>query len=248
MARTAGKSKSFTTIARVSPSEQIREQITEAIADGTYPVGSFLPSERLLCESFGVSRVSVREALAGLQAVGLVEIRHGKGAMVLEAPTGDYATPFGKYLDLFRQDLVELLKVRQALDELAAVEAAQNPEPQARERLRQACEAFADVAGRSPQSLTELAERDEQFHLAVAVAAGGKLLPALVEQLNGVLEPSRRLTLSQDGQVDRSVAEHRRIVDAIVANDAPAARKAAGDHLASIVAWLASGQEVREPD
>lgn len=244
MARKGGGSNDFTAIARVSPPEQIRNQIMEAITDGAYPVGTLLPSERVLCESFGVSRVSVREALAGLEALGVVKIRHGKGAIVQASPTGDYAIPFAEYLNLYRRDIVELLKVRRALDELAASEAARNADSKSRRPLREAAKAFNRAAEQKALSLSEVAECDEQFHLAVATAGGGKLLPRLIEELNGVLKQSRQLTLAQDGQISRSVEEHGHIVDAIVANDPEHARSAAADHISHIVAWLAAEEDL----
>jgi GntR family transcriptional repressor for pyruvate dehydrogenase complex len=243
MASTGGTPREFEAIARVSPPEQIRHQIMEAIAEGRYPVGTLLPSERVLCESFGVSRVSVREALAGLEALGVVKIRHGKGAIVQANPAGDYTTPFGEYLKLYRRDIVELLKVRRALDELAASEAAQNVDAKMRRRMREAAKAFKQATQRKPLSLSEVAERDERFHVAVAAASGGKLLPGLIEELNGVLTQSRQMTLSQEGQLERSVREHGLIVDAIIANDAEGAKAAAGDHIRHIVQWLAAEED-----
>lgn len=188
-----------------------------------------------------MSRVSVREALAGLEALGVIKIRHGKGAIVQERPGGDYALPFADYLRLYRSDIVELLKVRRALDELAATEAAENRDTKALRRLREAAKAFNAVAKEDPPVLSDVAERDEQFHLEVALAGGGKLLPRLIEELNGVLRHSRQLTLAQDGQIARSVKEHGMIVDAIASRDAAGARSAAGNHIGNIIAWLAAG-------
>lgn len=241
--RKSGGKHDFTTIARVSPPEQVRTQIMQAIADGAYPIGSMLPSERVLCESFGVSRVSVREALAGLEALGVIKIRHGKGAIVQDRPGGDYALPFADYLRLYRSDIVELLKVRRALDELAAAEAAENADAKELHRLREAAKAFNTAAEQDSPVLSEVAERDEQFHLEVAIAGGGKLLPRLIEELNGVLKHSRQLTLAQEGQIARSVKEHGTIVDAILSGDTDAARSAAGNHIEHIVAWLAAEDE-----
>lgn len=247
MARDAG-GNDFTVITRVSPPQQVRNQIMKAIADGTYPVGSLLPSERILCDSFKVSRMSVREALAALEALGVIKIRHGKGAIVQGNPADDYVIPFAEYLQVYRRDIVELLKVRRALDELAASEAAQYAGEKARQRLRDAADAFEQAASAEEPSLPDVAQCDEQFHLAVATAGRGTLLPHLIEELNGVLRPSRQLTLAQEGQISRSVREHGLIVDAILAGDTEGARSAAGHHISNIVSWLAAEEELTAHD
>ena len=63
---------------------QIFNQIRGAILDGTLKVGDKLPSEKELCQMFGVSRVPVREALCALELNGLVESNQGQGVYVRE--------------------------------------------------------------------------------------------------------------------------------------------------------------------
>ncbi len=67
---------------RVSIKELIASQIEDAIFEKKYLPGSKLPSENELCNMFGVSRTSVREAIQVLQAHGLVSIEKGKGIFV----------------------------------------------------------------------------------------------------------------------------------------------------------------------
>lgn len=111
-----GIGDSLSAVSRVSPTQQVQNQLLSAINWGEYPPGSKLPSERILCEAFGVSRVSVREALAGLVATGLIEVRQGQGAFVRSRVGEKYAGPFGLYIAANRGELAELLNVRGALD------------------------------------------------------------------------------------------------------------------------------------
>ncbi|MGI8535401.1 MAG: FadR/GntR family transcriptional regulator [Mycobacteriales bacterium] len=227
----------FTTIARVGPTQQIREQLLAAIEGGDYPPGSALPSERALCESFGVSRVSVREAIAGLEAMGLIVVKHGRGAFVREGAGEEYAAPFAKYLQLHRDELLELLRVRGALDELAAEEAALHGTKNGVARLVEANERFR-TAAEGELGAGRLALLDVAFHVSIAEAVGGSLLPSLLRELNGILDDSRRMTLAREGQLPRSAAEHQAIVDAILGRDAAEARRAANQHLAGIRTWV----------
>jgi len=65
--------------------DQVHERLREGIARGDYPTGTRLPSEGELCAQFGVSRVTVREALRMLQRDRLIESVHGRGHFVLGA-------------------------------------------------------------------------------------------------------------------------------------------------------------------
>jgi GntR family transcriptional regulator, transcriptional repressor for pyruvate dehydrogenase complex len=225
-------------VQHVSPTRQVREQLQAAIEGGEFAPGALLPSERVLCSTFGVSRVSVREAIAGLEAMGLVTVQHGRGAFVRDRVATRYAGPFARYLQLHRAELAELLKVRGALDELAAEEAALNANAEDLARLAEAGRRFREAAEADPPDLARLAELDVAFHLAIAEAAGGELLPKLLGELNGVLDESRRMTLGLPGQPPRSAQQHQAILNAIMAGDARPARRAAGRHVSAVLMWV----------
>lgn len=235
MAKLAGESK-FTAVKRVSPTQQVRDQLFAAIENGDYPPGAPLPSERELCESFGVSRVSVREAVAGLEAMKLISVQHGRGAFVRESVKEQYLGPFTKYLELHRDELVELTKVRGALDELAAAEVANAGSAEALATIERAAKEFEDAAERGDRAAAS--DLDLAFHLAIADSVDGALLPRLIHELNGVLADSRAATFSQEGQLSHSVKEHRAIVSALAKRDPTAARRAVHKHMARISEWL----------
>lgn len=225
-------------VQHVSPTQQVREQLLAAIEKGDFPAGSMLPSERVLCATFGVSRVSVREAIAGLEAMGLITVRHGRGAFVRDRVATRYAGPFAKYLELHKTELAELLKVRGALDELTAEEAALHGSTDGLAKVAAACRSFKEAAEAGPHDLAKLAELDVAFHVSIAESAGGELLPKLLRELNGLLDESRGITLGMDGQPARSAQQHQAITDAILAGDARAARRAASRHVAAVRMWL----------
>jgi GntR family transcriptional repressor for pyruvate dehydrogenase complex len=226
------------TVRRVSPTQQVREQLLSAIQRGHFPPGSLLPSERVLCDTFGVSRVSVREAIAGLEAMGFITVQHGRGAFVRETVSDQYAGPFGGYLEMYRDELLDLLKVRGALDELSAEEAALRGTQDGIKRMVAACGDFRSAAERDEAEYGVLSRLDVAFHVSIAEAVGGHLMSRLLSELNGILEESRRLMLSRPGQLARSVKQHQAIVDAVVARDARSARRAARKHLTSTRQWI----------
>jgi GntR family transcriptional regulator, transcriptional repressor for pyruvate dehydrogenase complex len=228
-------SHGLSSVRRVGPTEQVRDQLLTAIQRGDFPPGSMLPSERVLCETFGVSRVSVREAISGLEAVGLVKVRHGRGAFV-RAGLADPEGPFVKYLELHREELLELLKVRGALDELAAEEAALHGTPEGLAEMIERRDAFATAVENN--DLSQMAASDVAFHVSIARCSTGQLLPELLVELNAVLEESRRMTLAGPGRSAQSVKEHEAIVEAIMAGDARGARRAVARHINSVRGWV----------
>lgn len=230
--------KGFTSVRRVRPTHHVREQLLAAIERGDYPPGSALPSERVLCETFGVSRVSVRQAIAGLESTGLVRVEHGKGVFVRDSANDAYVGPFSRYLSMHRDELVELLKVRGALDELAAAEAIEHGTEEGLAAMVAAERAFREAVEAGETNLSKLSELDIAFHVSIAALSKGDLLHLLITELNNVLKESRRVTLSRPGQLQRSAVEHQTIAEAIVARDVEAARRAVQEHLRPIRNWI----------
>jgi len=222
----------FTPLESGSRGEAVREQLLAAITRGEFRPGDKLPSENELVAQFGVSRVSVREALRALQALGIIEIHHGRGSFVTRGPGKQYLEPFSSWLQVHRDEIIDLTKVRGALDELAAAEAAASGDVAAVAEVADLHERFAAAVGGAP-AIEELVRLDVAFHNAIAVASGSSLLPGLLKELNTLFTDSRRAAFALPGRAERSAEEHGRIVAAIQTGDPDAARRAAAEHLMS---------------
>jgi GntR family transcriptional regulator, transcriptional repressor for pyruvate dehydrogenase complex len=221
-------------VKRVHRSHAVRDGLLAAIRRGELKPGDSIPSERRLGETFGVSRVSVREAMRSLEAMNLVEVHHGRGAFVSDGPGTRFAEPFTNWLEIHRDAVIDLLKVRGALDELAAGEAARNHDDDDLMRLRGAQSAFAEAAGRDGVSAEELTELDVAFHLAIARAAHSELLLDLESDLHGQLTESRAAMFAPVTRPTDSAAEHATIVDAIARRDETQARIAVAAHIRTV--------------
>src|SRR5690606_3592073 len=244
---TAEPINAFEAISRLGPTQQVQTKLLEAINSGIYPPGSMLPSERVLCETFGVSRVSVREALAGLAATGLIDIQQGKGTFVRKRVADEYAGPFGLYIEAHRDELAELLQVRGALDGLAAAGAAQHADDEAREGIRAKHEAFARAVEEdaSPQELTVL---DIAFHQSIADAGQASLLPNLLRELNNLLVESRHIMFARSGQPKRSLADHEEILRYILDNEPQKAQRKATSHVEKMWSWVKTFESTKPID
>lgn len=229
----------FRSIERTPRSELVREQLEDAITGGDFKPGDPLPSERELVEAFGVSRVSVREAIRSLEAIGLVKVYQGRGSFVAKGPTDGYLGPFARWLEMHRDEVLDLLKVRGALDELAAESAAQRADTRSLARVKKAHEAFSRAIENPDARLERIVDLDIEFHLAIAEASGSKLMTHLLDDLNSHLHESRKIALSPKGRPQESADEHSLIVRALLDGKPAEARAAAARHVEAVAVAVA---------
>lgn len=217
-----------------SAPEWVRNEVLRWLERGDYQPGDALPSERELQALFGVSRVVVREAIVRLQAVGLVTVEHGRGCRVSDAVPDLLHGPFRVWLEWHRGEVIDLLKLRRALDGLAAEEAASRADPDAIRRITDAEQAFADAVGRD-QDPVRLVGLDKEFHVAIATASGVTIVAQLLGELDQHAANIHRTSMAMSGRPKVSVREHRQIVSAIAAHKPGPARRAAERHVGTTI-------------
>ncbi|MCH8562477.1 FCD domain-containing protein [Nesterenkonia sp. YGD6] len=211
--------------------EETIEHLLQAIRVGLFPPGQKLPPERELAGHLGVSRATLREALAELQQAGFLDVRRGRygGTYILEAPS---ATPQGvEHMDpLQRRDV---LVFRAVLEPAAAELAAQaDLSASAREHL-QGCLSDLERADRSSYRA-----RDARFHIAVAELSGS---PSLI---TAVTDTRARVSALLDeipllpANLEHSNQQHLAITTAILAGDGSGAKSLMIDHLEGTASLL----------
>jgi GntR family transcriptional regulator, transcriptional repressor for pyruvate dehydrogenase complex len=209
--------------------DQLYGQILEQIVSGALREGDKLPSENQICQSFQVSRPTVREALMRLHADGLVTTRQGSGTYVQRRPSG-HLTRLAKVSDI--AGMLRCLEVRIALEGQAATLAAQRHTAGDIDRITAALSALraAFEDGSVP------ARTDFDFHRAVAIASGNALFADLLDMLNESIQQAMTVALgiTRAGSKDRArrvVEEHEAIAEAVAHGDAEAAGLAMRYHL-----------------
>lgn len=202
-------------------SQGVVKELLGAIRIGQFKPGERLPSERQLAEDFGVSRASVREGLRILELMETIEVRRGRGAVVLAPTRQPSGQPLRRWLDSHQGEVVELLEVREALESAAAALAAS----------REASE-IHPVLGTSDE-LDAIVNADVEFHKRVADRSGNDVLAGLVDELNGVLEASRYAMFAIPGRRERSHRDHLSIARAINTRKPVEAAAAMRRHIAN---------------
>lgn len=211
--------------------QSVAEQLLAAIDDGTFPPGSRLPGERELAEQLNVSRVSVREAAIFLQAQGIIQVRKGSGAYVLEPSNHKGGLPNVSAFDL--------TEARALFESEAAALAARHISGEALSRLEE-CVKKMSSHGPDTEREAELADRD--FHLTIAAASGNAAVRHLVEVLWRIRMESVTVRKVYDSvcleDSDARQAEHQRVLDALRARDPAASRVAMREHFRRLIASM----------
>ncbi len=219
----------FEVIRRNKVYEEVAKQIERLILKKLKP-GDKLPSERELADTLQVSRSSIRDAIRGLELMGLVEPRQGSGTIVREISAESVVNPFTDALK-HRQELVaELLDFRKMLEPPLAARAATHVSP---EEIAEMEEILQRQAKKQDQGEVASAE-DAEFHYSVALASGNSVVLKVIDIIMDLLRDTRERSLQVEGRSQRSLAGHRRILAAIKRRDAEAAKAAMRRHIEDV--------------
>jgi DNA-binding GntR family transcriptional regulator len=196
--------------------------------------GDFQPNERLvemdLVQLYNVGRAAIRTALARLEQDGLVEREPNRGARVRA---------------ISEEEAIERTEARGVLEGLAARYAARNVTDAEIAELRaivgemETCLAEGDLLG--------ISERNGRLHDRLLQIANNKTVTRLIEHLHIQHVRSQFHLILLPGRPQRSVAEHRAIVEAIASRDPDAAEAAMRYHRANTVETLRAFIESRRP-
>ncbi len=222
----------------ISATEAIVDSLKERILTGEFEPGEQLPNEQVLLREYGVSRLTLREALARLVALGIIRVQHGKGSFVAEnistTALGSVLIPLFPQYDATRmKDLVETRNLIES--EVAAVVADEHSEED--------FAALNNLLDYDEAVLTDperFAQRDFDFHMKLVTIAGNTfftaLYQALYQQINSFLFQYAMSIENREEAMER----HRPILEAIEHRDAEAARRLAREHAAICASFIKS--------
>lgn len=210
-------------------SDLISRRILDVIATDDLRPGDRLPPERELAALLGVGRPALREALGALKAQGKVEVRHGVGVFVADpATTSNLRAAFYQN----GLDVEEIFDMREVLELPAAEWAAHNGDQEKLQALVTVYEAMNEASLAPDINWERLEELDASFHLHIVEAAGNRFLTSTQGVLQEILFKGMETTLGLPGRLEKSRADHQRILKAILAGDSAGARRAAKSHIA----------------
>jgi len=209
--------------------QDIVAQIEALLDRGDLRPGDQLPTERTLAEQFQVSRASVREALRALELLGIVETHAGGGTFVRRAAARDLARPLAALISR-GHPVADVIEVRGLIEPAVAACAAERVTREELAELR----AIIVAQERKVSAGESYVDEDTRFHELIGRAAGNELLVTMLAAIFDVLRASREEWLQTNARAHASVDAHRRILAALEAHDAAAAREASADHIKAV--------------
>jgi GntR family transcriptional repressor for pyruvate dehydrogenase complex len=216
---------------KLTLSQRIERTLEGAIREKKLVVGSKLPTEREMCESFGVSRTALREALRRLSARGLISIQKGSGMYVSEIKIDDAIKTLNLYYDLkFDNNLLsQIIEVRCVFEpEIARLAAANRTE----EDLVELTENLVQFEQCDPDNTQMEADLDNNFHLTITKATLNPIMQISMEPIYSLLPRMRNYIYGNiDGEKEFTLQSHMSLLQAIREKDGSTARSIMSKHL-----------------
>lgn len=216
------------TVDRVS--QVIVDQIKVLLREGKLNAGDRLPSERDLCVRFGVSRVTVREALRVLEANGLIEIRVGaRGGAFVASPTRErLGEGLAELMTLAPLTPANITEARTVIEVGILPFVVERATEQDIAALRRIIDEGYDALSRDAYTMVLSAK----FHVAIAACAHNPAIEMLVQSFHGpMLLSLRQAQIVAPAMGRRGTDEHAALVDAIEKRDIQAAIDVMTTHL-----------------
>ena len=210
-------------------------QIKAMIVSGELQPGDRLPPEKELAERLGLSRSSMREAIKALEVIRVLDVRRGDGTYVTSLEPKLLLEAISFAIDMHDDvSLFEIFEVRRMLESHATGLAALLATADDIAALRAESSAVANS-----NSVEELVEHDVRFHKLISELSGNRYLSSLIDGLTSHTVRARVWrVLTQENAVDRTLAEHEMIIDAIEAHNPELATATATVHVAGVEEWL----------
>ncbi len=212
--------------------EEVLDRLVEFIAAGDAPSHQLLP-ELALCERLGVSRGALREALAGLGHLGIIQT-HGKARIASTVAARAHLMRRAVSAHARREGVGHAMEARGLLEPPMARLAAERATPESLDTIRH----FLELMERAPDGPALIVDYDAGFHVSIARSTGNPTLVHMVSAIADALASTRRLSLHAPHGTERSIAGHHAIVDALLARDPPRAENAMRAHLSDVASLI----------
>ena len=215
--------------------ESCVEQLATAIRLGAFSYGAALPPERELADRLGVSRATLREAIAGLRSAGMVRTTRGRGGGTVVSYRPATPAAVGRAGIAERRDeLLDSLVFRRVVEPGACHVAAGRTLSASERMLLTASLAEVDQA---PDAATHR-QADSRLHLAIASVTGSPMMVQAVTEVQAFLHDMLTAIPVLEVNIDHSSRQHRTIVAAIIAGEPTKARRAMEQHCDDTAALL----------
>lgn len=237
----------FKPVQAIRISDRIQKKIKDAILEGRLKSGDRLPTEKEMAEQFGVSMVTLREALRALEIFGLIEKRKGRGGGIFVSQMDDESvkTSLGNYLSFQNLSYHHLLEVRTIIepsiirlvvDKLTdeQIQELEDNVAYSEKRTQEVVPFLSDT------DFFDLDQKNVDFHRLLAKGTGNPILSLTVNYVFDFLYDCESEVLSPDVKfIMDNTKDHRIILDYLKLRDRDHAEQAMVEHLKTVNKTLA---------
>lgn len=205
------------TIKRVSVTSEIIDFMKKSIKNGDWIVGGKIPSETVLSKTLGVSRASIRQAIAQFVTIGILKPEQGRGCFLISDKIDERLGNANALLEHDYADISKVLKFRLLIEPEASFLAASKDTSQIyslTDKLRE----FHRIMKNSLDKPQEFIKADLDFHIALAYASGNELIGDTLKYVFANTTKSHTKINSLFGFKD-GLNYHAKILDALESQD-----------------------------
>jgi GntR family transcriptional repressor for pyruvate dehydrogenase complex len=211
---------------KLTISDSVAIQIRQLIIDRELKPGDFLPSQAELAEKLRVGRPSIREGLKKLEALGLLEIKHGCSTKVSQVDLESFIGQIAPVLELTGMDVLNLLEAKQVI-EMKCAELASH---RATKKELNAMEHYLLAMIQNAENEEKLADADYLFHLTIIESAKNPVINEIMKLVGTMIRRAMAKTAGLREWQGASLDLHKRLFEAI--------REGRGEQAAQLVQEL----------
>jgi GntR family transcriptional repressor for pyruvate dehydrogenase complex len=213
----------------------IARKIMSDVAQRGLRPGDFLPAERTMIETYGVGRVTLREALRLLEFQGVISLKPGPGGgPILQDPSGTHlASTVVLLLQMKQAPFRAVVEVRSAVEPMISRLAAERMSDEALTQLEKSVHSMRENLGDRNMFL----ESNKEFHDIIAWSSGNALFGYLIDSLVGIMHGTGIGIDYPKYRREAILGAHQEIFDSLSARDPLLAEKLMHDHISAYVTY-----------
>lgn len=211
-------------------SDQVYQQLKNKIITGSWQPGSKIPSENQLRQILGVSRVSIREAIHRLKALGILETHHGEGTFVKTSLAESYFNELIPFFLIDKPDIIKILEYRKIIEVGAVAIAIKNIQIEDIKKLEKIIKKMNEYKN----EISEFARLDMEFHMVLARTAQNPIINKVNYIVNDILNETMVKIVKKLGVAD-GLYYHNKILEAVKNKNVEKSQQLMEEHIENTI-------------
>ena len=222
-------------IQKINAVEQVFEQMQNLLIEGTWHSGDKLPSENELSAAFGVSRMTIRQAMQKLKALGLIETRMGSGSYVREVNPEDYLNELIPMMYIGSPSQIHVFQFRETIESGSVRIATTQADEKSLQKLESILAKMRKAA--EDDNSKAFSQYDLKYHMVIVKMTGNPMMIKAYELLLNVLKESMDYVIERM-KYKPALDYHQKILDAMRKKDEVLAEDLMREHIRQNYAYF----------